>query len=202
MKKQKFSSLVKAFLGSLALFVLMFFLIRIDIYSSLLLAVTGFLLGWLLVRPKPSAARDISLLDASLDQELKDLMLEAQERLAHIQAMSQSVKHRTISEESQNLTRLGEKIMDYLRRNPHKITKARRFFGYYLTTAEDLLKKYAEFERTGIQSQEVEELAQKTADALRTLQDAFRKQYVHLATNEILDMEADIDLLEKTNRTE
>ncbi|MPN38172.1 hypothetical protein SDC9_185696 [bioreactor metagenome] len=39
----------------------------------------------------------------------------------------------------------------------------------------------------------------KTSGALLTLQDAFKKQYIQLASNELIDIEADIDLLQKTN---
>lgn len=193
-------TLAATLLPPVLMFVFVFFILRIDIYSTVLLTAVTLLFAAIAARARrkndPGLPGNLS---AELEAELQALMKQAQTDMDQIQYVARHVKSREVADNAMALHRLGEKIMEYLRRNPHKITKARRFFGYYLDTARDILTKYHEFEITGIQAREVDNIETKTTSALLTLQDAFKKQYVQLATNELMDIEADIDLLEKTN---
>lgn len=193
-------SLLGVLLPPILMFAFVFLILRIDIYSTVLLTGVTFLVAWIANRARRTNAPPLAgNLSAELEAELAALMKQAQADMDQVQYVARHVKSREIADNAMALHRLGEKIMEYLRRNPHKISKARRFFGYYLDTARDILTKYHEFEITGIKAEEVDNIEVKTTSALLTLQDAFKKQYVQLATNELMDIEADIDLLEKTN---
>ncbi len=197
---------LKSLLGILIppaiVFGLTFLIIRIDIYSSLLLTAVSFLIALISIRARSKAYPRLDLPSGVMEEELAGLMKQAEADMDQVLFVAKHVKSKDIADNAMALYHLGEKIMEYLRRNPHKITKARRFFGYYLDTARDILGKYYEFEITGIKAQEVDNIETKTASALITLQDAFKKQYIQLATNELVDIEADIDLLQKTHPKE
>lgn len=197
---------LKSLLGILIppaiVFGLTFLIIRIDIYSSLLLTAVTFLIALISIRARSKAYPRLDLPSGVMEEELAGLMKQAEADMDQVLFVAKHVKSKDIADNAMALYHLGEKIMEYLRRNPHKITKARRFFGYYLDTARDILRKYYEFEITGIKAQEVDNIETKTASALITLQDAFKKQYIQLATNELVDIEADIDLLQKTHPKE
>lgn len=197
-------SLLGTWLPPVAVFLLFYFVIRIDIYSSALLAVV--LLILLLIRRRTMARgsfqKPVRTASAQMEKELAELMAGARDDMNGMLQVAKTVKSREVSAQAMTLYQLGEKIMDYLQRNPEKISKARRFFNYYLKTARDILEKYYEFERTDIPAAEVAELEKRTGSALVTLQESFRKQYVRLVKNEMLDIEADIDLLEKTSKHE
>lgn len=198
---------IKSLLGVLippaVVFILFFIIIPIDIYSVILLTSFTFLLAWISTNARRKSRPVLTDLGSgAMAEELAGLMKQGQADMQQVLYVAKSVKSKDVADNAMALYRTGEKIMEYLKRNPRKITKARRFFGYYLTTAKDILSKYHEFELTGIKAQEVDDIEAKTSSALVTLQDAFKKQYVSLATNEILDIEADIDLLQKTNKSE
>lgn len=197
---------LKSLLGILIppaiVFGLTLLIIRIDIYSSLLLTAVTFLIALISIRARSKAYPRLDLPSGVMEEELAGLMKQAEADMDQVLFVAKHVKSKDIADNAMALYHLGEKIMEYLRRNPHKITKARRFFGYYLDTARDILGKYYEFEITGIKAQEVDNIETKTASALITLQDAFKKQYIQLATNELVDIEADIDLLQKTHPKE
>ena len=93
-------------------------------------------------------------------------------------------------------------ILAYLEENPDKIKLARRFFTYYLDTAAKLLTRYVDFQETELHSGEVADILQKTAEALPVLNSAFEKQFAHLMQGELLDIEADIELLKSTLKME
>ena len=59
-----------------------------------------------------------------------------------------------------------------------------------------------DFQNTGLHSAEVTDILQKTAEALPVLNSAFEKQFTHLMQGELLDVEADIELLKSTLKME
>ena len=105
-------------------------------------------------------------------------------------------------QDAQILYATGVRILAYLKENPDKIKLARRFFTYYLDTAAKLLARYVDFQNTGLHSPEVADILQKTAEALPVLNSAFEKQFTHLMQGELLDVEADIELLKSTLKME
>lgn len=196
-------SLLGVLIPPVVVFILCFLIIRIDIYSTILLTVVTLLIT--LIRNRTDQTNNPRLSSsnsAEIENDLTALMKKADEDMGSILHVAKNVKSKEVSQNAMLLYQLGEKIMVYLRRNPQKITKARRFFNYYMETARDILAKYQEFELTGIKAQEVEDIEVKTTGALKTLQEAFQKEYVRLATTEMMDIEADIDLLEKTTKSE
>ena len=196
-------SLLGVVIPPVLVFILCYLIIRIDIYSTILLTVVTLFITLIVNRTnRTNNPRLTTTNSVIIESDLADLMKKAQSDMDSVIQVAKKVKSKEVSENAMILYQLGVKIMVYLERNPHKITKARRFFNYYLETARDILAKYYEFELTGIKAPEIENIEVKTTGALTTLHEAFRKEYVRLATNEMMDIEADIDLLEKTNKSE
>ena len=107
-----------------------------------------------------------------------------------------------IKADGEKLLGTGVRILRYLGKNPDKIRQARRFFTYYLDTAAKLLARYVEFQETQVSSREVSGILERTARALPVLNEAFENQFTHLMEGELLDVEADIELLESTLKME
>ena len=100
-------------------------------------------------------------------------------------------------EEMQALLETGERILAYLHKNPEKIRSAHQFLTYTLDTAGKLLARYVEFRATGLATPEVQEILERTAKSLPVLHAAFERQFTRLMQGELLDVEADIELLRK-----
>ena len=52
-----------------------------------------------------------------------------------------------------------------------------------------------EFQKTGLQSEEVSRILSKSEDALPVLNDAFETQFTRLMQGELMDAEVDIEML-------
>ena len=85
-----------------------------------------------------------------------------------------------------------------LREHPEKIPGARRYIDYYQETAANVLEHYTELRRTGLDTPETEKLLKQSEESIRTLRSAFQMQFEKLLQNEMMDMEADLNLLKKT----
>lgn len=183
--------------ASVLLFITLFLILKMDILISALLSIGTYIGVFMVSKPKITLGNlDVESMENGL--ELKALMDEAESDLGRIKAFGDTIKDKEISKGTLDLYEVGNNILEYLKRNPEKITKSRRFFNYYLETSGEIIKKYVEFEKTNITSGEIDRIYDRTKNAVLVLKEAFKKQYVKLVSNEIVDMEADIELLENT----
>ena len=135
-------------------------------------------------------------------EEIRQLLDDAQADLAGIDKAVKEIKAPSVQQDAQALYVTGTRILAYLEENPDKIKLARRFFTYYLDTAAKLLTRYVDFQETELHSGEIAGILQKTAEALPVLNSAFEKQFTHLMQGELLDIEADLELLKSTLKME
>ena len=103
---------------------------------------------------------------------------------------------------SAELVETAGNILKYLTDNPEKIPSARRYIDYYQETAANVLENYVELQDSQIATSEAEKIFQNTDEAVTTLKDAFQMQFGKLMQNELMDMEADLNLLKQTLRSE
>ena len=114
----------------------------------------------------------------------------------------EQVEDETIRAQSRQLHETAASILTYLEKHPDKIKLARRFIDYYQDTASSLLAKYVELEDSGLNTADAASLREKTGQALISLNQAFAGQFQRLMSNELMDMDAEIRLLEQTIKME
>ena len=107
-----------------------------------------------------------------------------------------------LRQSASELIDIAGNILKFLTDNPRKIPSARRYIDYYQETAANVLENYVELQDTRLLTDESEKIFQNTAEAVLTLKDAFRMQFQKLMQNELMDMEADLNLLKQTLRSE
>ena len=107
-----------------------------------------------------------------------------------------------LRQSASELIAIAENILKFLTDNPKKIPSARRYIDYYQETAANVLENYVELQDNRLLTDESEKIFQNTAEAVLTLKDAFRMQFQKLMQNELMDMEADLNLLKQTLRSE
>ena len=133
---------------------------------------------------------------------LLQMLDEGEADLRSLAASARAVSDPAVRREAEALCDTGRRILDYLNENPEKIKSARRFFTYYLDISSKLLNRYVEFQETGLRSEEVRDILKQTAEAIPVLTRAFENQFTHLMQGELMDVEADIELLKSTLKME
>ena len=93
-------------------------------------------------------------------------------------------------------------MLGYMEEHPEKIRLARQFIDYYQDTASSLLQKYVALQDTSLNTGQVQRLQEDTLRAAGTLNKVFEQQYQKLLRNEMMDMDAEIRLLEQTAKME
>jgi 5-bromo-4-chloroindolyl phosphate hydrolysis protein len=135
-------------------------------------------------------------------EEIMALLEEGEKDLASIKTMMETSKDPQVKAKAQSVYREGGKIIEYIKKNPARAVLARRFFNYYLEKAEEILKKYQNLISAGIETDRLRSLKEKTLSALESISKGMVLQFSKLISSEVIDIEADIKLLESTVRME
>ena len=188
-------------IGGAVTFLVLFLLLRWNILISALLC-AGVYFGLYFVLQPDRRIGGVDLDTLPDGEEIEKMLADAEKDLADIQKTSQSIADLRVQADAENLHKTGCQILAFLKENPERIRQARRFFIYYMDTAAKLLSRYRDFQNTGLHTEEITEILERTKKALPVLNQAFEKQFTRLMEGELMDVEADIALLEKTVKME
>ena len=193
--------MIIAALSASALFLLLFLLLNWNLMVCILLCVGVYFGLFFLLKPsRKIAGMDVESLPGG--EEMQKLLEDARADLLRIERAVHAIAASDVRRDGEELYAAGMRILDYLKENPDKIKLARRFFTYYLDTTAKILERYMEFQNTGLHSEEVEHILTKTAETLPVLNRAFEGQFTHLMQGELMDVEADLELLKSTLKME
>ena len=179
------------------LFLLLFFFFHWNLLVTLILSL-GSYIGLSLSFTPDKKIGSVSMQNIAGGEELEQQLTEAKKTFHNIQQVVKQIKDSEIAEQAQKLNQIAAELIGYLEKHPDKITYARQFINYYQETASKILSRYAELEHTGLKTKEVLQLKENSKKALQTLHIAFEQQFQKLVKNEMIDMEAEIRLLEQT----
>lgn len=199
-KKEIAASLISGFLAG-GLFIILLFMFHWNLFVDIALSTGSFFGFSMLLKPR----RKIGGINVDMlpDGETMSRQLEeAQKDFRCIEQAMQQIKEPSVRTETQRLRQTAENIISYLEKHPEKIRSARQFIDYYQETASSLLQKYIELQNTELKTDDIMRLKRNTIKAIGTLNTAFEEQFQKLMHSEILDMEAEIRLLEQTVKME
>lgn len=204
MNKHKQKEIAASLLaGALAggIFLILLFLLNWNFIVDCILATGSFLGLSMLLKPKQKIGNiSIDMLPEGVT--LSRQLEEAQKDFSSIEQSMQKIKDSAVKQETQRLKQTAKNIIDFLEKNPEKIKSARQFIDYYQETASSLLQKYIELQDTNLRTEDVMRLQSNTVKAIGTLNTAFETQFQKLMRSEMIDMEAEIRLLEQTVKME
>lgn len=187
-------------LASLGVFVLLFMVFHVNIlFAAVLAAVSYFGFSLLFAKKDPEEEKRIS--DAQPDSD-ETILKNAEEDIQTMKAMAPRIRKESVRNEVQQLIDTGEKILQYLKEHPEKIDMSRKFANYYLDMAGKFAEKYVQFQDTGLHTREITDTMNQAEHALASLNKAFSVQYTRLLSGELMDVEADVKVLEQMVRME
>ena len=101
-----------------------------------------------------------------------------------------------------DICRTGAEIFDYLGKNPGDIPKARQFINYYLDATEKIVKQYVELSGRKDKTKEIEDSLKRVEAMLDSIKETYSKQLHNLLEDDLLDLNTEITVLEKTMKFE
>lgn len=144
----------------------------------------------------PRAER--AALPRGTDAGAAQVIAAAQERVDGILEAADRITHPEVRRRVAGLCESAEKILGELRREPRQIDLARAFLTYYLEAAYRIVRGYAGLTVRGVRSPEVQATLDRAETSLDAIQQAFDKQLAGLLEHEVIDLDSEVALLEKT----
>lgn len=130
----------------------------------------------------------------------KAALLQTQEEgsryIWHIREINADLPEEAISIQLDKLAEICQKIFAYVEAHPEKLSGIRKFMSYYLPTTLKLLEAYRELERKQIDTAEAVSTKAEIRRALDNIILAFENLYADLMKEDLMDLSADISVLE------
>ncbi len=117
--------------------------------------------------------------------------------ILEIRRLNDEIDDAAVSERIDRIEDVTASILRTLRERPDRAAEARRFMDYYLPTTLKLLESYRLMEDQSYQGENIRAARRSIEHVLDKLVAAAQKQQDKLFGSEALDVEAEIDVLEK-----
>lgn len=173
------------------------------------LAFAGLLVGWQGVRQwrkeSPPPALDWQHA-GEIAKERVELLQESYEKAvadcAYIEESRRQIGDVGLSRQLGKMQQVAGNMLHYLEKNPQKIPLAQRFIDYYQDRAVLLVKEYREIEATNLQTAQVQEMKKRMKEALDGLDEAYEEQFGRLLSDQFIDLDAEIKVMQQTMSSE
>jgi hypothetical protein len=144
----------------------------------------------------PSAARPA--LPRGMDEETAAIIRTAQERIDTMIETAGDIGAQDVRDKVARICETAEKILAELIAAPAQIEFARAFLSYYLEAAERIVCGYADLSAQHVRDPDVEATLSRAVTSLDSIQQAFDKELAAVLQRDLIDLDSEIALLEKT----
>lgn len=194
------SSIASGITGGAA-FLIFYLLLDTGFIISLAVAFAGYLGASLILTP--SKTRELEFrLDGLNAESIRKTIDEGRKKVNLMRKYCLEINRAEVRKKVERICMVADNIFDDFGNDPKDIKAARKFLSYYLDAAINIIGKYTELSSKRVISEDVENSLSKVEEMLETLGDTFERQLKKLLEDDILDLDTEISLLEKTIKSE
>lgn len=145
---------------------------------------------------------NISLESGLSSQDVANVIGEANTKIERIDQASQNLKDNNTRKKVNNISNLATQIIEGFIEDPSDIRRSRTFLNQYLNQTADLVERYVQLERKDDSVEKVKEIKSKFGETLNEIEAAFKKQYERNLSDDVLNLDVDMDVLNKMLKQE
>ena len=145
-------------------------------------------------QPQPEADK--------LPPELQSVIYQGKRAIADIRRLNDEIPDERMSAQIDLIERLTAQIFDCVRQHPEKLSQIRQFLNYYLPTTIKLMEQYVTLQNQNVKTENITEGMQKIEDLLDKVIVAFQRQLDALFESDVVDITADIRVMEQMMASE
>jgi 5-bromo-4-chloroindolyl phosphate hydrolysis protein len=107
-----------------------------------------------------------------------------------------------VRDEVVGLCATADQIIAELASQPRKLDAARGFLTYYLDAAQRIVEGYVNLAKRGGSAPEINQTLARAEASLKVVQEAFDRQLANVLEDRAMDLDSEIELLERTVRSD
>ena len=143
--------------------------------------------------PKAEAPKKTGTGNAGLDE----MLAQGQTYIRRIAELNDEIPDFKLSAQIKQIEILTDKILSHVRDNPEKLGEIKQFMSYYLPTTIKLLEQYVVLQNQGMRMGNIDDGMKRIEDMLDKVIVAFQKQLDSLFEADVVDITADIQVMEQ-----
>lgn len=134
--------------------------------------------------------------------DLASSLADGRKKLLEIEDHGKLIKNRAVNAKVDALCVTVRKILAEIKRDPEDLKIARQFLSYYLDATINILDKYVKLTSQNVTDAGISNSLKRVESMLDTIGAAFEKQLARLLNNDVMDLDTELSLLEKTIQME
>ncbi|HMV41007.1 MAG TPA: 5-bromo-4-chloroindolyl phosphate hydrolysis family protein [Leptospiraceae bacterium] len=183
-------------------FSLFFLFLNIPLGASITASIVSYLAG-LLIFAKANQQFDIKLSDVKIDDKRSgEILQEFRRKTNQLRIHSNSIRNSKIKAKVEDILSVLQKLDDNFIKDPSDIARARQFLVYYMDSTVKIVQFYIDLSAQNSNSKEVKDALTKGESILDLILHSFEVQHAKLLSNDVMDFNAEIEVLEKTLKME
>jgi 5-bromo-4-chloroindolyl phosphate hydrolysis protein len=191
---------------SIAAAVGVFCLCRLFLEYGVILSIFFGLLGYVLARlvlPNFDRNDGNAMIESGLTRAgAEKIINESENKIREIRSYTMKITNDNVANEVRNICRVGMQIVDDFKKDPADIKRSKQFINYYLDSTLKVVRRYVDLSDERKKTPEVEESLKRVEGMLQMITGAFEKQLAKLIEDDVLDLDTEVEVLEKTIKME
>jgi len=182
---------------------LFFFFLNDSFFISGMVGIAGFIGTYILIYAfKPKFELSFDPVNSVTEEELNRTLKEGDEKVKLLQSYSTQFSDTAAKEKLEQIINIVKDIFNNFKKDPKGIKYARQFLSYYLDTTIIIVKKYTELSAQNLHTPEIQATLLKATNMLDSIEKAFEIQKAKLLSNDVMNLDVEIETLEKTFNAE
>jgi 5-bromo-4-chloroindolyl phosphate hydrolysis protein len=132
----------------------------------------------------------------------KEILQEFRKKIDELKSHSSEIKNPKIKQKVENIILVVEKIYANFEKDPSDITRARQFLLYYMESTVKIIELYVDLSSQDAKSKEINAALAKSDSILDLILHAFQVQHSRSLSNDVMDFNTEIEVLERTLKME
>ncbi|HPB81116.1 MAG TPA: 5-bromo-4-chloroindolyl phosphate hydrolysis family protein [Spirochaetota bacterium] len=174
------------------------------LFISVLMGLVGYIVAGFVLPSFDKSPDDFHIpADAGISaSEAKRVISESTSKVKEIRAMTMKVRNNQVAEEIRDICKSAMDIIENFKKDPKDIKKAKQFINYYLDSTVKIVTRYVELSETKNITPEIDKSLKKVEGILQTIRESFERQLEKLLQDDLLDLDVEVEVLERTMRLE
>lgn len=162
-------------------------------------------------RDTPGEPANLSYLDSLLPdleaqgisrEEFDQALTTGTRKLVQLRKVAARVGDSRIRSKANGVCDAAARILSEIRQDPADLRKARNFLDYYLDATINVVDRYVSLSGRAVRTPEMESALQRAEASLDTIRSAYDKQLMQLLENDVMDLDVELRVLERTIKME
>lgn len=147
--------------------------------------------------PQPKEEPPVQDKQPAANPELEAVIAQGRQSVARLQSLNDEIPDFRLSAKLKQIEALTAAIYQQVANKPEKLPSVRQFMNYYLPTTIKLLEQYVQMQNVGLKGENITAGMAQIEAMLDKVIVAFQKQLDGLFAREVVDITADIRVMEQ-----